>query len=88
MKLREIKIGLCTLGVYACGVGASQAQQDHLVFEAKGEANGKHIVLLAGDEEYRSEESMPMLAQILSNQGFQCTVLFSMDKNWIPQMLL
>ena len=81
MKLREIKIGICTLGVYACGVGASTAQEDHLVFEAKGESNGKHVVLLAGDEEYRSEESMPMLAQILSNQGFQCTVLFSMDKN-------
>lgn len=41
----------------------------------------KHIVLLAGDEEYRSEESMPMMAQILSAQGFRCTVLFSLDKD-------
>ena len=72
---------MCTLGVYACGMAFSQAQQDHLVFEAKGESNGKHVVLLSGDEEYRSEESMPMMAQLLSKQGFKCTVLFSMDKD-------
>ncbi len=41
--------------------------------------NGKLIVLLAGDEEYRSEESLPMLAKILSQKhGFRCIVLFSM----------
>ena len=45
-----------------------------------GTANGKHIVLLAGDEEYRSEESLPMLARILSQRhGFKCTVLFSVS---------
>jgi len=38
----------------------------------------KHIVLVAGDEEYRTEESMPMLAKILSQyHDFNCTVLFS-----------
>lgn len=38
----------------------------------------KHIVLVAGDEEYRTEESMPMLAKILSqHHDFNCTVLFS-----------
>jgi len=46
----------------------------------KGSGAGKHVVLLAGDEEYRSEESMPMLARILSERhGFKCTVLFSHD---------
>jgi len=46
----------------------------------KGPGAGKHVVLLAGDEEYRSEESMPMLARILSERhGFKCTVLFSHD---------
>ncbi|MEO5913686.1 MAG: ThuA domain-containing protein [Luteolibacter sp.] len=46
----------------------------------KGPGAGKHVVLLAGDEEYRSEEAMPMLAKILSQHlGFQCTVLFSTD---------
>ena len=37
-------------------------------------------MLLAGDEEYRSEESMPMLGKILSQRhGFKCSVLFSQD---------
>ena len=41
---------------------------------------GKHVVLLSGDEEYRSEEALPMLAKILSQRhGFKCTVLFALD---------
>lgn len=45
-----------------------------------GFANGKHIVLLAGEEEYRAEEGLPMLAKILSQRhGFKCTVLFSIN---------
>ena len=46
----------------------------------EGIGSGKHIVLLAGDEEYRSEEAMPMLGKILAQRhGFKCTVLFSQD---------
>ena len=46
----------------------------------KGPGKGKTIVLVAGDEEYRTEESMPMLAKILSQKhGFDCIVLFSWD---------
>jgi len=42
--------------------------------------SGKKIVLVAGDEEYRTEESMPMLGKILSqHHGFDCTVVFSWD---------
>lgn len=53
---------------------------DHLVFEGQGgPGQGKHIVFLAGDEEYRSEESMPMMAQIMAKQGFKCSVLFSLN---------
>jgi Trehalose utilisation len=52
---------------------------DHVVYEPAGAAKGKHIVLLSGDEEYRSEEAMPMLGQLLSQRhGFKCTVLFSL----------
>lgn len=60
----------------------SAAPTDHLVFDPKpGTANGRHIVLISGDEEYRSEESCPMLAKILSQKhGFKCTVLFAIDK--------
>ena len=50
----------------------------------KGPGAGKHVVLLSGDEEYRSEESMPMLARILSERhGFKCTVLFAHDNGVI-----
>ena len=46
----------------------------------KGPGKGKHIVLISGDEEYRSEEAMPQLARILSSRhGFQTTVLFAID---------
>lgn len=46
----------------------------------EGPAKGKRVVLLAGDEEYRSEEAMPMLARLLSERhGFNCTVLFSVN---------
>jgi hypothetical protein len=45
-----------------------------------GPGKGKHIVLISGDEEYRSEETLPQLAKILSSRyGFQCTVLFAID---------
>ncbi len=45
-----------------------------------GPGVGKKIVLLAGDEEYRSEEALPALARILAyRHGFTCTVLFSID---------
>jgi hypothetical protein len=52
-----------------------------LVFEGgEGPGKGKQVVLLAGDEEYRSEETMPMLAKLLSvRHGFRCIVLFSID---------
>lgn len=58
---------------------ASLRSADHVVYEPAGDVKAKHIVLLAGDEEYRSEEVMPMLGQLLSQRhGFKCTVLFSL----------
>ncbi len=46
----------------------------------EGPGKGKHVVLLAGDEEYRSEEALPMLGKLLAvRHGFKCTVLFSTD---------
>jgi len=42
---------------------------------------GKHIVFVVGDQEYRSEESMPALARILAERhGFQCTVLLPINR--------
>lgn len=45
-----------------------------------GDDNKPHVVLVSGDEEYRSEEALPQLAKILSQRhGFKCTVLFAQD---------
>jgi len=45
-----------------------------------GPGKGKRIVLVAGDDEYHSEEMLPQLAKILAGrQGFNCTVLFATD---------
>jgi hypothetical protein len=45
-----------------------------------GPGKGKNIVLVSGDEEYRSEEALPQLGKILAkHQGFKCTVLFAID---------
>ncbi len=47
-----------------------------------GPGKGKHIVLIAADQEYRSEQSLPMMAGILSkHHGFQCTVLFNINED-------
>ena len=47
---------------------------------ATGPGKGKHIVFLAGDHEYRSEETLPALARVLAkHHGFKCTVLFNVD---------
>jgi hypothetical protein len=46
----------------------------------KGAANGKYIVLIAGDQEYRSEEALSLLARILTKEhGFKTTVLFEVN---------
>ena len=56
------------------------AQNPHLVtFEGdRGPGHGKHIVLLAGDHEYRSEETLPELARMLAKHyGFKCSVFIT-----------
>jgi type 1 glutamine amidotransferase len=52
-----------------------------IVYESfDGPGKGKHIVLVSGDEEYRSEEALPQLGKILAkHHGFKCTVLFAID---------
>jgi len=46
----------------------------------EGPGKGKHIILIAADQEYRSEQAMPMMAGILSkHHGFDCTVLFGVN---------
>ena len=67
----------------ALAVVAATAADTSIVYSPQsGPGGGKHVVLLTGDEEYRSEEGLPMLAKILSQRhGFKCTVLFALDKD-------
>ena len=60
---------------------ADSAEKPWLVLNGSdGPGKGKHIVLISGDEEYRSEEALPQLAKILSkHHGFKCTVLFAIN---------
>ena len=45
-----------------------------------GPGKGKHIVLVSGDEEYRSEEALTQLAKILAaHHGFDCRVVYAID---------
>lgn len=54
-----------------------------------GPGKGKHIVFVAADQEYRSEQALPMLAKVLAkHHGFHCTVLFSLnDKDEVDPTL-
>ena len=65
----------------ALASGVSRADAPWVTYEGgEGIGSGLHIVLISGDEEYRSEEALPQLAKILSlHHGFDCTVLFAID---------
>lgn len=65
--------------IASCG----QLQAVPIVYEGtEGPGLGKHIVFLASDHEYRSEETCPALARILAkHHGFKCTVVFGTDKD-------
>ncbi len=80
------------LGFVACGLGASvliaQAppalstpHPHRIVYQGdRGPGLGKRIVFLAGDHEYRSEETLPALARILARRyGFTSSVFITTD---------
>ncbi|MBY0586342.1 DUF2325 domain-containing protein [bacterium] len=62
-------------------VGAVDADDRWIEIAAPGgQAIGKKVVLISGDEEYRSEEALPQLAKILAHRhGFDAVVLFALD---------
>ncbi len=62
-------------------LSASLLTAGPLTYEGSdGPGKGKHIVFIASDHEYKSEESLPALARIMArHHGFKCTVLFGID---------
>lgn len=56
------------------------AAANPVIYEPQGEANGKTIVFIASDHEYRAEETCPALARILAkHHGFRTVVCFGVD---------
>jgi len=79
MRKRTSIPAIVFLSVLATLVGVHAA--DWVTYEGKaGPGQGKHIVFISGDEEYRSEQALPMLAKILAvRHGFKCSMLFAMN---------
>ena len=87
MKVNRINIVinilvLVIVGLVCLSCSTVGTDEAWVIFKGKkGPGHGKHIVFVTGDEEYRSEESMPQLAKILAeHHGFKCTVLFAVNK--------
>lgn len=77
-----LRVCLLAVAVICSGVASAAAADDPwVVYEGQeGPGKGKHIVLISGDEEYRSEEALPQLGRILArHHGFKCTVLFAIN---------
>jgi type 1 glutamine amidotransferase len=72
---------LLAIAVVGALAAAPVAEDQWLTLPGKdGPGKGKHIVLVSGDEEYRSEEALTQLGKILSDRhGFKCTVLYAID---------
>lgn len=72
-------IALFTLSMFA--IATAGESPNGVVWEGdSGPGKGKHIVFIAGDHEYRGEESLPALARILAkNYGFKCSFFVTTD---------
>ena len=68
-------------GVLISGVPSRANEEFSVVYEGTGGiGEGKHLVFIASDHEYRGEEALPALARIMARHyGFKCTVIFGLD---------
>ncbi len=66
-----ITLNVCLIALIALPASATAQPAD---------AEKTHVVFITGDEEYRSEVSMPMIAEILETRhNMRCTVLYAVD---------
>ena len=69
------------IGLFLLSGFASLVHANPVKYPGSEPKKNKHIVLIASDHEYRSEETIPALARILAKRhGFDCTVLFGLNK--------
>jgi glycerophosphoryl diester phosphodiesterase/type 1 glutamine amidotransferase len=64
MNLRRLAVGGAAAALVGCAMIALQAQP----------AKAPRVVFVTGDDEYRSEITMPMIAAILEKQGFSTAI--------------
>lgn len=61
-----------TLSLCALFLASTFLQAQGVTYDGKdGHGQGKNVVLIAGDEEYRSEELLPQLGKILAASRLQ-----------------
>lgn len=78
--MRSIMQNYFFLLLLLSGALLSCGAEEPAVTEESGEPDAPYIVFVTGDEEYRSEESMPMLARILERElGARTKVLYAVD---------
>lgn len=76
-RLAAVTVPLVALWAATC-VAAGEAWLE--VAGGTGPGAGKRVVLVSGDEEYRSEEALTQLAKILAkHHGFDCRVVYAVD---------
>ncbi len=82
LSLRALFIASLSIAALTVWTTRGEAAEPWVVYEGQeGAGQGKHVVLVSGDEEYRSEEALPQLGKILAvRHGFKCTVLFPIDR--------
>lgn len=82
VTLKRLSRIVSTLAIVFAATAAHAADPWVVYPGGDGPGKGKSIVLISGDEEYRSEEALPQLAKILSKRhGFTCTVLFAIGRD-------
>lgn len=82
--LRNCLFAAAMILMASSGLTAAQPlDYQPLVYQGEsGIGKGKHIVLIANDHEYRSEQTCPLIAKILAKHyGFKCTVIFGLDED-------
>lgn len=81
MRSSMMLLTLAAMVLTACCAPAAADDELWVTYDGfDGPGKGKHIVLISGDEEYRSEEALPQLGKILAkHHGFKCTVLFAIE---------